>query len=42
MSALLDEFRRHPGLWRAVAITGAAAFGEVLPQVLALAHRVLP
>lgn len=42
MSAFVDLLAsRHPLLWRLVQLTGAAAFGSALPDLLALARRVL-
>lgn len=38
MSALAT---RHPLLWRLMQVSAAAAFGSALPDLIALAHRVL-
>lgn len=42
MSALVDLLAtRHPLLWRLVQVTAAAAFGSALPDLIALAQRVV-
>lgn len=35
------ERRARPALWRMVVLTGGAALGTALPDLIALAHRVL-
>ena len=41
IASLRQELRRHPWMAPGVLLSGAAAFGSALPDIIAFAHRVL-
>ena len=41
LASFRRELRRHPWMAPGLLLTGAAAFGSALPDMIALAHRAL-
>lgn len=40
MKSFTDELRLHPWMWRGVLLTGSAALGTALPDILTLLRQV--